>query len=113
MEDAYCEFRDSVYEGQPAHHLGGYPDPIQSEDMDLDCQLVSNGLYCGDESGYKDKRAAMLEAGRSDWTLLLQIDSDDGTEMMWGDGGTLYFWIRKDDLAARNFDDVWMILQCC
>jgi hypothetical protein len=38
----------------PAHHLGGYPDPIQGEDMELDCQLASNGLYCGDESGYND-----------------------------------------------------------
>jgi uncharacterized protein YwqG len=111
-EEAYCDLRSGVYEEMPAHHLGGYPDPIQSEDMDLECQLASNGLYCGDESGYKDKRAAALAEGRSDWTLLLQIDSDDDAEVMWGDCGALYFWIRKDDLAARNFDDVWMILQC-
>jgi uncharacterized protein YwqG len=80
--------------------------------MDLECQLVSNGLYCGDESGYNDARAKLLEENRSDWVLLLQIDSDDFCEMMWGDCGMLYFWIRKEDLAARNFDDVWMILQC-
>jgi uncharacterized protein YwqG len=111
-EEAYYEFRSGVYEGQPAHHLGGYPDPVQGADMDLECQLVSNGLYCGDASGYEDERARILAEGGRDWTLLLQIDSDDGTEMMWGDSGLLYFWIRKEDLAARNFDDVWMILQC-
>jgi uncharacterized protein YwqG len=113
MVDAYYDLRDGVYGELPSHHLGGYPDPIQGEDMELDCQLASNGLYCGDESGYNDERAKTLGDGKSDWTLLLQIDSDDDTEMMWGDCGILYFWIKKDDLAARDFDDVWMILQCC
>jgi len=32
--------------------------------------------------------------------------------MMWGDMGMLYFWIRAEDLAARRFERVWMILQC-
>ncbi|MGN0700170.1 MAG: DUF1963 domain-containing protein [Oscillospiraceae bacterium] len=31
---------------------------------------------------------------------------------MFGDCGHIYFWIRKADLAARNFDNVWLILQC-
>ncbi len=113
LEDQYYDFRTSVYGDEPFHHLGGYVDPIQSEDMDLDCQLASNGLFCGDETGYNDERAKELEAGREEWVLLLEIDSDDDVDMMWGDGGTLYFWIRKSDLKAKNFDDVWMILQCC
>jgi uncharacterized protein YwqG len=44
--------------------------------------------------------------------LLLQIDSDDAIGWTWGDAGRLYFWIRKQDLAARRFDRVWTILQC-
>ena len=32
--------------------------------------------------------------------------------MMWGDVGKLYFWIRKQDLARRDFSNVWMIMQC-
>jgi uncharacterized protein YwqG len=32
--------------------------------------------------------------------------------MMWGDGGRLYFWIPRESLAQRRFEDVWMILQC-
>ncbi len=93
-------------------HLGGYCDPVQGADMDLECQLVSNGLYCGDETGYKGKRFKELKAGRVEWTLLLQIDSDDDVDMMWEDCGILYFWIRESDLKAKNFDKVWMILQC-
>jgi uncharacterized protein YwqG len=113
LYEKYEQFRLTDFDkSQPYHHLGGYPDPIQGADMDLECQLVSNGLYCGDESGYNDARAKLLEENRGDWVLLLQIDSDDFCEMMWGDCGMLYFWICKEDLAARNFDDVWMILQC-
>ena len=31
---------------------------------------------------------------------------------MWGDCGCIYFWLKKQDLAAGNFDRVWLILQC-
>lgn len=80
--------------------------------MQLQCQLVSNGLYCGDPSGYNDPRAKELESGASQWRLLLQVDTDEESEMMWGDCGRLYFWIRDEDLRKRNFGAVWMILEC-
>lgn len=90
----------------------GYSDNIQGE-MELECQLVTNGLYCGDPSGYNDPRRKELEKGASDWKLLLQIDSeDDKTEMMWGDSGRLYFWIRQQDLRELNFEKSWFVLQC-
>lgn len=31
---------------------------------------------------------------------------------MWGDAGMLYYWIRRQDLAQGNFDNVWMTMQC-
>ena len=111
MEE-YLTLRDSVFADQPAHHLFGYPSPIQDNDMDLECQLASNGLYCGDDLRDSDARRSKLEPGRIDWTLLLQLDTDDDTRMRWGDCGMLYFWIRKDDLKAGRFEDCWMILQC-
>jgi len=80
--------------------------------MELESQLVSNGLYCGDETGYNDPRAAALAEGAADWVLLLQVDTDDDAGMMWGDCGLIYFWIRREDLARRDFSNVWMILQC-
>ncbi len=110
--EEYLTLRDSVFADQPAHHLFGYPSPIQDNDMDLECQLVTHGLYCGDDVAYHDGRKSKLEPGRTDWTLLLQLDTDDDTRMRWGDCGMLYFWIRKDDLKAGRFADCWMILQC-
>ncbi|KMV74442.1 hypothetical protein FSCG_02162 [Fusobacterium vincentii 4_1_13] len=32
---------------------------------------------------------------------------------MFGDCGYIYFWIKKEDLKSKNFDNVWLILQCC
>lgn len=110
---------DAVYElyGQfakrrsPWHQLLGHPDPIQGE-MQLECQLVSHGLYCGDGTGYNDPKAKVLAPGAAQWRLLLQIDSDDPLGMMWGDAGRLYFWITEDDLRHKRFENVWMISQC-
>jgi uncharacterized protein YwqG len=110
--DAYFDLCAAPFGKNPTHQLLGYPGTIQDNDMDLQCQLVTNGLYCGDSTGYNDSRRAELVKGRSDWVLLLQLDTDDATGMMWGDVGKLYFWIRKQDLARRDFSNVWMIMQC-
>jgi uncharacterized protein YwqG len=36
----------------------------------------------------------------------------DSLEIVWGDFGMLYFWIRRNDLVDRRFDRCWMALQC-
>jgi uncharacterized protein YwqG len=113
--DAYSELYDAVTceasGGQPNHQLLGHSNNVQG-DMQLECQLVSNGLYCGDSTGYNDPRAKQLEAGAGDWRLLLQFDSDDDLNIMWGDCGMVYFWIRNSDLRQRTFKNTWTILQC-
>ena len=97
--------------GRIIHKLFGYPDLIQN-DIFLECQLVSSGLYCGDPGGYNDPRAKELKKGVQDWMLLFQIDSDDNADMMWGDAGRVYFAIKKQDLLSGNYDGVWSVLQC-
>ena len=81
--------------------------------MQLEAQLVMNGLYCGNESGYNDPRAAELERFCEDWSLLLQLDSEDDAGFMWGDCGMLYYWARSADIARPDFTKAWMTLQCC
>lgn len=39
-------------------------------------------------------------------TLLLQIDTDDELDIMWGDSGVANFLISLDDLKKRNFSNV-------
>ena len=107
--DAYGDLLEPGDEA--IHRALGHPDPVQGE-MQLECQLASNGVFVGGPEGYRDPRVLDLGAGADDWRLLLQVDSDDATDMMWGDAGRIYFWIRDQDLRAGRFEDCWVILQC-
>jgi hypothetical protein len=116
-DDAYrglCQqlMPDSHKKHDTIHRCGGHPQEIQG-DMRLECQLVTNGIYCGDQSGYQDPRRYSLEKGAADWQLLLQIDSDEKRlGWMWGDSGRVYFWARQQDIAATDFDGSWAVLHC-
>jgi uncharacterized protein YwqG len=66
----------------PVHRLLGHPQPIQGE-------VAPQGHL-----------------------LLFQLDSDYDADMVWGDVGKLYFWLREEALAARRFDDGALELQC-
>ena len=94
---------------EPIHQMLGHSSNIQG-DMQLECQLILHGINYGD--GYSESIAKDLEAGASDWLLLLQLDSDDDLGMMWGDMGMLYFWIQESSLQSKRFDEAWTILQC-
>ena len=47
--------------------------------------------------------------------LLLQIDTDDIGErgIMWGDSGVANFFISRENLKQRNFQDVIYTWDCC
>ncbi len=111
--DQIEERRAAPYGEQSQHQIGGLPQPVQGDAMETECQLAANGIDCGDGSAFTDPRIEALKAGAEEWRLLLQLDSDDDTGMMWGDCGQLYFWIRREDLENRDFSNTWMILQCC
>ena len=110
--DAFSEIADEDFGGRPRHQLTGYPRPIQGDDMELESQLVSHGVDCGEAGSYSTPRAKALEEGAPEWRLLLQLDSDEAIDVMWGDVGTLYFWVRESDARAARFDRTWLILQC-
>ena len=80
--------------------------------MRVECELVSHGFNCGSPEGFQAGKA-FVEGGIN-WTLLLQIDSDDeddGPGWMWGDVGRIYFWLTRPDLDAERFDRSWLCLQ--
>ncbi|WP_340643694.1 YwqG family protein [Phenylobacterium sp.] len=82
----------------PAHQIGGYPAPVQSDDMEAECENIARRLGHGG-------------GDPADWRLLLQLDTDEDVGMMWYDVGSLYFWIREQDARAGDFSKVWVILQ--
>ena len=114
VRQLYDQLHEELRRGDegPRHRMFGWPDLVQNP-MQLECQLASSGIYVGGAAGYRDPRVPQLEGGAAEWMLLLQVDTDDMVGWMWGDVGTLYYWVRRPDLAAGRFDRVWMIFQCC
>ena len=96
--------------------LLGYPDVIQSP-MEEECETVTRGYRLGTSQDYakipEAEKADIKEKSR-EWMLLFQIGTISGEEfeLMFGDFGHIYFWIKKEDLLKRNFDDIWLVLQC-
>ena len=90
------------------HRLLGWCQPIQN-DMRLECQLASNGLYWGPRVE-NDPRFAELYDGAYQWRLLFQLDDDRYGAWELG-GERLYFFIRHDDLVNHRFGNVWGIYQ--
>lgn len=94
--------------------LLGYADEIQG-DMLYECEAVSRGynLGSGPLSLPEAEQQEILEKAQ-DWILLFQLDTleTDNFYLMFGDSGRIYFFIRREDLAARRFDRVQLILQC-
>jgi uncharacterized protein YwqG len=91
------------------HQMFGHADPVQNE-MEFECDF----LRVGQEVRWDLPQERFIAAAR-DWVLLLQVDTDDykeGPGWMWGDAGMVYFWIHRDDLAARAFDRTIAIEQC-
>ena len=96
--------------------LLGYPNVIQNP-MEEECEACLRGFRQGNPEDYKvipDTEKADITDKAKDWILLFQmstIESED-YELMFGDCGSIYFWIRNEDLKERNFDKVWLVLQC-
>ena len=98
------------------HKILGYADIIQGE-MLSECERTTRGLYCGDPESYQNtpkEVAADIQEKAKEWILLLQLSTieKDGFEFMFGDCGMLYYYIKKEDLAARRFENMWFSLQC-
>lgn len=54
-----------------------------------------------------DADRAKVDRRKRTWRLLLLLDSDDASDWMWSDAGTLSFWIRDADLKKRRFDRIY------
>ncbi len=94
--------------------LLGYPDVIQNP-MEQECEEVTRGFYNGGEHEIPGDLEDEIQQASKDWMLLFQMGTiENGDfELMFGDCGHIYFWIKEKDLAEKNFDNVWLILQCC
>ena len=94
--------------------LLGYPNIVQNP-MEEECEYVTRGFYMGEgRPNLVPEERTKIEEAAKDWILLFQLASFEGEDLdaIFGDCGHIYFWIKKEDLLKRNFDDIWLILQC-
>ena len=93
--------------------LLGYPEVIQNP-MEEECEAVIRGFDMGGIESYPKKYQKEIRSASKDWILLFQMDTVETSdyELMFGDSGHIYFWIKKEDLANKNFENIWLILQC-
>jgi len=75
------------------HLMLGYPTPVQD-----DARL---------EAANTTGRGTL-----NDWHLLLQVDTDDEIDFMWGDAGAMFYLVHRDELEKHDFTQTWLIAQC-
>lgn len=82
--------------------------------MLLECEKVTNEIYCGEIHEIASEELKELKENCVQWQLLFQMDTvtTNDFELMFGDCGRIYYYIKKEDLKNRKFDDCWLMLQC-
>jgi uncharacterized protein YwqG len=102
--DAYTGLAENIsvvsYKASKANRMFGYPNHVQGSPFS-EAEGIANN-----ETHFKE-----LSLINREWVLLLQVDSDSNANMFWGDYGTLYFCILKEDLQQNRFNKVIVVSQ--
>lgn len=106
LQDVFADDFQPEDRGTARHRMLGHPDAIQG-DMRRRIEGVLRGGIDIDAAETPE-----LDEAAKRWVLLLQVDSDNHADTMWGDTGRLFFWIPEEALAAGDFSAVFVQLQC-
>lgn len=100
-EDAADKYSYVEYEAA-RYRLLGYDPNAYSEDY-FKLGGYSNSIQCG-----------LSEVFDSSYVHLCQLSTFESEKcgFMFGDGGCLYYYIKKEDLSSNRFDRAEMTLQC-
>ena len=110
-EGEFDEFHDvrDEFGDRGGHQLLGHADFIQ---LSVEQDTVHAVHGCTTETGGFDRDTSEeVKDEVSDWRLLLQINTDEELDMMWGDAGKLYFTIRRDALSQPDTQNAWFVFQ--
>ncbi|PTX62576.1 uncharacterized protein YwqG [Melghirimyces profundicolus] len=95
MEEIWFDLMDRLYdlEGREGGYHQAFGPPLELESDVFEA--------CREQTGKKE----------ADWVLLLQVDSDEELDMVFGNRGMIYFCITRNDLLKGNFDEACLVLQ--
>ena len=86
---------------------------VTNSEMDKLCKICcAEGSHIGGYPLFVQCSLPCYDDGKID-VVLLQLDCDDECGIEFGDSGNCVFLISKEDLKARNFDNVVFDWQCC
>ncbi|HEX8465132.1 MAG TPA: YwqG family protein [Abditibacterium sp.] len=96
FDQLYSVFFEMFDRPRPRHRLLGWPNEEQGPIADQCAEFSGDVTLLNlNEDG------AEVNGKVEQWRLLFQMDAD------WKNNGTNYYMIRRSDLEAANFDDVW------
>ena len=101
---------DPAVEPDQCFKLLGYANIIQNSILE-ECEAVSRGIDCGEPLDLPKKVQKDINEKSKDWILLAQFGTIS-EELMFGDCGCLYIYIRKQDLKNLDFSKIHFSLQC-
>ena len=91
------------------HQLGGHARYIQQS---VEEEVVRAIAGCYDSNKFDSKCWEAAKSQVPEWRLILQVESDSGLDVMWGDVGTLYWEARRTDAAAGRWQRPAFNFQC-
>jgi uncharacterized protein YwqG len=94
------------------HQLGGHARYIQHPVEEEVVQAVSGCFKRGRGGAFDHDRWLEVEDQVKDWRVLLQIDSDQTLDLIWGDVGTLWWAAPSADAARGDWSRAMFNFQC-
>ena len=101
---------DQIFGNNCFEELGNKADQIEEICWDT---LQSEGHKIGGYAYFTQEDPRYWTSPSENWLLLLQIDTDDEADIMWGDAGVGGFFIQEEDLRKKDFSHVIYNWDCC
>jgi uncharacterized protein YwqG len=92
------------------HQLGGHARYIQHPVEEEVVQAVSGSYQRGGK--FDEQRWAEAKNQVKEWRVVMQIDSDQTLDFMWGDVGALYWAAPRADTARGDWSRAMFNFQC-
>lgn len=113
-ENGWDRLSDFRYQSVMTNHqLLGESDDYFDGDYREECHLALKAKSKGQSirKFWHDPTKPVTNRQKKQWRLLLDLGSDDKFNWYWSDLGSLYFWIREQDLAKQVFSKVHGIIR--
>jgi uncharacterized protein YwqG/predicted DNA-binding WGR domain protein len=105
--NAYADVLNELRANERIHQMLGYADDVQPFALENGYENVRDRFFPG-TSPFSTLSDSEKYAEYFQGRLLLQIDDEPSIKMEFGSSGRLFFFIREQDLKARDFTKVWV-----